>query len=300
METGPVFCREGERSSDGVDRTDGSIRFRQVAGTLRQDAMTIARSFASASSVRVLGPVLLVLSAALTACETPRSNLQTVPDVAAPYSAVLAVAPFTNESGVSISSRDILEVSDKIVASLNETTGINGSSDGGWRAVPVDRTLSAMRQLGIEVIRTEAEARAVIETIPVDGLILGTITEWSPYDPPAFAANVLLLGHDDRLRSGFDAAQLYGQTGDEQSSETDQETSGVTPVVDLILELDAVNHRVRTAVRTYAESHSDVTGGFDPPERYYLMVYDRYLDFVANQVVRGLIARERATIRVGS
>ena len=262
--------------------------------------MTIARSFASASSVRVFGPVFLALAAALTACETPRSNLMTVPEVAAPYSAVLAVAPFTNESGVSISSRDILEVSDKIVASLNETTGINGSPDGGWQAVPVDRTLSAMRQLGLDAIRTEAEARAVIETIPVDGLILGTITEWSPYDPPAFAANVLLLGHDHRLRSGFDASGLYGRTGDENGSQSDQKTGGVIPAVDLILELDAVNHRVRTAVRTYAESHSDVTGGFDPPERYYLMVYDRYLDFVANQVVRGLISRERATIRADS
>lgn len=282
-----------------MDRTDGSIRFRQVAGTLRQDAMTIARSFASASSVRFLGSIPLCLTAALAGCDTTRSTLQTVPVVAAPYDAVLAVAPFTNESGVSISSADILEVSDKLVASLNETTGIDGGNQGGWRAVPVDRTLSAMRQLGIDVIRTEAEARAVIETIPVDGLVLGTITEWSPYDPPAFAANVLLLGHDERLRSGFDATGLYGRTGDQDPAQGDQEAGGVTPAVDLIVELDAVNHRVRAAVRTYAESHSDVTGGFDPPERYYLMVYDRYLDFVANQVVRGLIARERATIQVG-
>jgi hypothetical protein len=43
-----------------------------------------------------------------------------------------------------------------------------------------------------------------------------------------------------------------------------------------------------------------VTGGFDPPERYYLMVYDRYLDFVAHQVVSGLVSREKANARNGS
>lgn len=262
--------------------------------------MTIARSFAPASSIRCLGSIALGLPALLLGCDTPRSVLQPVPDVATPYTAVLAVAPFTNESGVTITSRDILEVSDKIVASLNETVGADGSVDGGWQAVPVDRTLSAMRQLGIDAIRTEADARAVIETIPVDGLVLGTITEWSPYDPPAFGANVLLLGHDERLGSTLDATGLYGRTGDGEAENADSGPSGVTPAVDLIVELDAVNHRVRTAVRTYAESHSDVTGGFDPPERYYLMVYDRYLDFVAHQVVSGLVSRERATARTGS
>ncbi len=259
--------------------------------------MTIARSFVSAPSMRCFGPLALVVSVAVTGCETPRAMLEPVPDVAAPYTAILAVAPFTNESGVSIGSRDILEVSDKIVAGLNQTVGIDGSVEGGWRAVPVDRTISAMRQLGIDAIRTEAEARAVIETIPVDGLILGTVTEWSPYDPPAFSANVLLLGHDERLGSGLDASELYGRTGDAERDSEDDRPGGVVAAVDLVIDLDAVNHRVRNAVRTYAESHSDVTGGFDPPERYYLMVYDRYLEFVASQVVRGLVSREKATVR---
>ena len=58
-----------------------------------------------------------------------------------------------------------------------------------------------------------------------------------------------------------------------------------------------MNHSVRQAVRTYAESHSDITGGFDPPERYYLMVFDRYLDFVADWAVGGLVSRERYRAR---
>jgi hypothetical protein len=36
-----------------------------------------------------------------------------------------------------------------------------------------------------------------------------------------------------------------------------------------------------------------VTGGFVPPERYYLMVYDRYLDFAADRIVSRLVVREK-------
>ena len=49
----------------------------------------------------------------------------------------------------------------------------------------------------------------------------------------------------------------------------------------------------RRVARQRIEGVSDVTGGFDPPERYYLMVFDRYLDFAANRIVGGLVLRER-------
>lgn len=255
--------------------------------------MAIARTFALTAFRRCLGPLWAVAVLALPACQTTERNLRQVPIVVAPYQAVLAVAPFSNESGVTLSSADILSVSDKIVAAVNETVGPDGSYGGGWRAVPLDRTLAAMRQLGISAIESEEDARQIIETIPVDGLVIGTLTEWGPYDPPEFGANVLLIGDDQRLKRALDATGLYGKTGDGPEKAADGSSEAVRPITDLVIELDAVNHRVREDVRTYAESHSDVTGGFDPPERYYLMVFDRYLDFVANRIVGGLVLRER-------
>lgn len=250
-------------------------------------ARIIAQTALAPCSGLFMGLVLLGLSACQTA--TP---LKEVPLVAAPYEAVIAVAPFSNESGVSISPADIASVSDKIVAATNGTVGPDGSLEGGWKAVPLDRTLAAMRQLGITSVRTEADAQAIIRTIPVDGLILGTLTEWGPYDPPEFGANILFIGDDARLRAALNATGLYGRTGD-RNENTPSEPPAIRPITDLVIELDAVNHRVRNAVRTFAESHTDVTGGFDPPERYYLMVYDRYLDFVADRIVSGLVIREK-------
>ena len=257
--------------------------------------MPPARSFANSVRGRFLVPVLAGLSVGLTGCDTTGPSLSSVPATVAPYAAVLAVAPFSNESGVSIDAADRLAISDKLVSGINQTIGPDGSMEGGWRAVPVDRTLAAMQQLGLESIRTEAEAFAVMETIPVDGIILGSITDWSPYDPPSFGADLLLFGRGDRLEAAFDAKRLYGSTGD--ASNPGSEPREASAVLDLVVELDAVNHSVRQAVRTYAESHSDITGGFDPPERYYLMVFDRYLDFVADWAVGGLVSRERYRAR---
>ncbi len=255
--------------------------------------MATARTFAHTAFRPGLGPLWAVAALALSACQSTERNLRQVPVVVAPYQAVLAVAPFSNESGVTLASADILSVSDKIVAAVNETVGPDGSYGGGWRAVPVDRTLAAMRQLGISAIGSEEDARRLIRTIPVDGLVVGTLTEWGPYDPPRFGANILLIGDDQRLNRALDATGLYGKTGDGPEIDDEGAPEVVRPITDLVIELDAVNHRVREDVRTYAESHSDVTGGFDPPERYYLMVFDRYLDFVANQIVGGLVLRER-------
>ena len=64
--------------------------------------------------------------------------------------------------------------------------------------------------------------------------------------------------------------------------------SSVEPIA-LTLDLDAVNHATRGELRRYARSRLDVTGGFDPPERYYLMIYDRWLEFAAEMAVRDLV-----------
>ena len=63
-------------------------------------------------------------------------------------------------------------------------------------------------------------------------------------------------------------------------------------LTDVVGDYDATRHDVRQNARDYARSHSDVTGGFDPPERYYLMVFDRWLDFSADQLVDALVQKE--------
>lgn len=261
-------------------------------GSPRQDAMATARSHAHTPHRRRLRPVALaatVLAIATAGCRSEPA-LRTPTRHVAPYAAILAVAPLANESGVSIDPATRAEVSDDLVAALNQVEG--------WAAVPLDRTLGAMAQLGLAEVRSEADARQLIATIGVDGIVVGTITQWNPYDPPRFGANVLLVGDRDRLRSALDPQRLYGRTGDGDPA-ANADGGVVATVTDLVVDLDAVDHGTRRILRDYAAARSDVTGGFDPPERYYLMVFHRYLQFCADRVAAGLVERETVRLQSG-
>jgi hypothetical protein len=252
--------------------------------------MAIARSLTRTPPGRRFGLVGFVggVAGLLAGCGTTPPPLRTPTRPVAPYAAVIAVAPLANESGVNIDPRTRAEVSDDLIAAVNQVDG--------WAAVPLDRTLTAMAGLGMAEVRSEADARQLIATIGVDGILVGTITQWNPYDPPRFGANVLLIGDDTRLRESIDPQSLYGRTGDADAAVA---AGTVRSVTDLVIDLDAVDHGTRRLLRDYADARIDVTGGFDPPERYYLMVFHRYLRFAADQVVGGLVERERLRIQSG-
>lgn len=254
-------------------------------GSLRQDAMTIPRS-------SIITPTLLALLMVIAiapGCAT-RDQLHRPTTIMARHSAVLAVGPMFNESGVSIPADQVASVSDKLV------TAINGVE--GWSSVPFNRTLQAMKQLGLDSIRTDAEARTLCEVIGVDGILVGTVTAWNPYDPPRFGANLLLVPASDEATSAVDPSTLYGRTGDSEAAADSRSAAAMSPIA-ITVDLDAVDHAVRADLRRYAKSHLDVTGGFDPPERYYLMVYARWLEFAADMVVRDLVILDDMRNAVG-
>ena len=258
--------------------------------------MATANPHASTPRRRWSGTVPVVVSAvvallgSLVGCST-EPTLRKPERHSAPYAAVIAVAPLANDSGVTIDPRSRAEVSDDIVAALNRVEG--------WAAVPLDRTLGAMAQLGMAEVRTESDARELIATIGVDAIVVGTITEWNPSDPPRFGTNILLIGDRDRLRSSMSAQALYGRTGDDEAEPVTAD-DGVATVSDLVIDLDSVDHGTRQLLRDYAAARIDVTGGFDPPERYYLMVFHRYLQFCADRIASGLVQREAGRLQSGN
>ena len=226
--------------------------------------------------------VFAVLTAAIvsTAGCSSRGQLTRPQTLTARHTAVYAVGPMFNESGTTISADDLASVSDKLVASMNAV--------GGWSAVPFNRTLQAMKQLGLTSIQTDEEARTLCAVIGVDGILVGTVTAWNPYDPPRFGANLLLVPASPVRAVELDPSVLYGRTGDQERIGAALPASSSEPLA-ITLDLDAVNHTTRGKLRRYARSRLDVTGGFDPPERYYLMIYDRWLEFAAEMAVRDLV-----------
>jgi hypothetical protein len=220
----------------------------------------------------------------LSGCDTPERKLQPSAPLVAPYAATLVVAPFGNDSGVVIRPDQQASVSDKLVVALN---GVDG-----WQAVPLNRTLEAMRQVGLAEIRTLDEARSILRLVGGDGIVVGTITEWNPYEPPRFGANILLVADEAEVQAAFESRRLTGRTGAVASNPE----APVRTLTDVVAVYDATNHTVRGQVREYAKSNDDVTDGFDPPERYYLMVFDHWLDFAASELVSTLVDRERARV----
>ena len=154
---------------------------------------------------------VLTLLAAVTpvcGCESTKLREPAPPQITtAPYEAVVAVAPFANESGVSIPPQKQLRVGDGLVTAINQGKG--------WTAVPLNRTIQAMRQLGMDRVEDLESAFSLIDRLGVDAIILGTITEWAPYDPPRFGANAILVARNIALEATFDARALEGSTGDQ-------------------------------------------------------------------------------------
>ncbi|MCH2160240.1 MAG: hypothetical protein MK085_00050 [Phycisphaerales bacterium] len=228
---------------------------------------------------------LLVAITALVGCDSPHLRQPSPPRTSlAPYQAVVAVAPFANESGVSIPPQKQLQVGDGIVTAINQGKG--------WKAVPLNRTIQAMRQLGMSRVDTLDGAVALIKQMGVDAIILGTITDWSPYDPPRFGANAIFVAGDLVMETTFDARTSEGSTREVVV----EDTLPPQPIAQVVGVYDAADHGNAIRLREYAAGRYDLNGGFDPPERYYLMVFRRYVEYATWCLVEDLIQNERARI----
>lgn len=131
-----------------------------------------------------------VAGSLLPGCSTtPKSDR-----LRSPYArnAVVAVAPFRNESGTS--RVDGVIMADKMARQLELVDGLV--------ALPVDRVLAGMQAMQIRDITTPAEAEQLRDLIGADGLVIGTVTTYDAYDPPKLGLTVEM----------FTSKQLESQT----------------------------------------------------------------------------------------
>jgi hypothetical protein len=140
------------------------------------------------TSKQVMLSAALLMAAALWAggCHQIREFIDTMNDgvftgptadpLVAPYATrhVWAIAPLRNESGTR--QADGLLLADKLHAQLANAANLE--------ALPVNRTLEAMQALQLTEITTQAQAMQLLNKMGADGLIVGTITAYNPYDPP--------------------------------------------------------------------------------------------------------------------
>jgi hypothetical protein len=236
-----------------------------------------------------LGGLLLacLLGPLLAGCGTSKPQLVPPQSLAAPYDTsrgevLWAVVPLRNESGTSLV--DVGDVSDKVVAAASQVRGI--------RCLPLNRTIATMRALKMTELASPADAKRLASEMGADGLIVGSITAWDPYDPPKLGLALALYtrpGAMDRPGAeGLDTRKLEYQPTDYQYFPHSSFDSAPSSVVSEYL--DGKNHEVLMRVRDYA------TGRHDPNSalawRRYLASMDLFSEFAAWHTVGRLIDHE--------
>ncbi len=239
-------------------------------------------------TLAMLAP-LLVLSGLLGSCASVFSGpeFRDPSRIVAPYDAgrelVIAVAPLRNESGAS--GIDELSLTDRLVEGLTQVEGLVG--------LPVNRSIGAMRSIGIERITTPADAREVAQQLGADGVIVGTITSWDPYDPPRIGLSLVLHARTPAMRADtrdafFDPLALQRAASD--VGLTVSEDSDL-PVAAFAQVVDASNHEVLMDLKAYAQGRHDPNTAMG--WRIYTKSVMRFAQYVSHRAARSLMDSER-------
>lgn len=235
------------------------------------------------STERMLVTFGLALLAMLVGCsQGPELVNPTV--LRSPYDAtrgdvLFAVAPLRNESGTTVFRPD--DVSDALVRAVSSVPGI--------RCLPLNRTISEMRGLGMREITSPSDLEALAEAMNVDGLIVGTVTAYDPYNPPTLGISLALHAGNPTFAAGPEMDDIRGAVRDPQTPAPSRYVD--TPVASMSEVFDGRNHGVQMQVRRYAEGRIDPTAARG--WQTYLASMPLYTEFVAHAAVGRLLDQER-------
>jgi hypothetical protein len=241
----------------------------------RQDAMTTKHGMRIALRVGLLA-LLLALPGCFTAGDED--------GLVAPYEGrhVWAVAPLKNESGTR--AADGLALADTLAQRLETVEGLE--------VLPVNRVLKAMDGLGMRRLDTREQAMELLGAIRADGLVVGTITAYEPYEPPKLGLALDLYTSLALHRAPLDVRELTKAATDPTAEPASDPPT--QPVVSVSALYDANEPAVRERLSAYAQRRSkeERVGA----ERLYRISIDRYSEFVSHAIVDRLLEAERARL----
>jgi hypothetical protein len=231
--------------------------------------------------------MLLIAAGALpgAGCAPKGERLEPPEVLVAPYDTskgdvLWAVVPLGNESGVSIV--DTFMVSDALVNKVDEARGL--------ACLPLNRTIAAMRSRNMSAVRSPAEARAIANLLGVDGLIVGSVTAYDPYNPPKLGLKLALFSREsDGGVMSVDPIRL--QMAYTDASKTQRTRYEDKPIATLSEHLDGANHEVQMEAMRYAVGRSQPGSALG--WRRVLASMDLYTEFSAQVAVGRLLEQER-------
>lgn len=240
--------------------------------------------------------VMLTLMATLLAasgCDTVRfgedpATAQTPPS---PYAErqLWAVVPLRNESG-SINA-DGYRLADHLARQFEKVARID--------VMPVNRVIAAMESLQLNEVRTPGDARRLANVLHADGLVLGSITAFEPYDPPKIGLAIeLYLDPARPMPTVFDTQALQRAAVDEQTRPPVSATAG-GPDSAISDFYDAASPDVRDMLAHYAKRRGDKDHDAISVALYRSSI-DLYSEFVAHLAASHLLASEYNRLADGS
>lgn len=159
--------------------------------------------------------------------------------------ALWAVIPLRNESGTT--QVDVMSMSDKLVAAVEQVEGV--------RALPLNRTLAAMRALEMQDVRSPGDARRVAQALGADGVLVGSITAYDPYLPLVGLSMALFPSAPAVAQGPVDPSRIAVAPTESRvlggSVAADRPVSVVSEVY------DARNHQVQMDVRAFAMGRTE-------------------------------------------
>ncbi|MBI1189504.1 MAG: hypothetical protein GC200_02325 [Tepidisphaera sp.] len=221
----------------------------------------------------------------LSACKANNKDVLVAPkQLVSPYNpdqgdVLWAIVPLHNESGVSIVNADML--SDKLVIAAEEVQGIH--------ALPLNRTIQAMRALKMNAVQTPADAKRLAQAMGADGVLVGSITAYDPYQP-TLGVSLALFASSEPMR----AASRQVDPRALASAPTDSGGSGGGwqdhPVAVASENLDAKNNQVLMDVKSYADGRQNGPSALS--WRRYLASMDLYSEFAMYHMLDDLLRQE--------
>lgn len=248
--------------------------------------MTTEHAMLTSHFHRAVALLLALTPLVLIGCSTKPRYASDPVTLTAPYAnereVVWAVAPFRNESGVSFA--DELRLSDAMVSQIVQARGIT--------ALPLNRSLEAMRTLGLPAVETRTQAIQLARQLNADAVLVGSITFWDPYDPPTLGMNLVLFARSETMqvldRDEFNPRTL--QTAPSDSNVRSETSSPDRAINQASVMYDASNGLVRDHIRTFAHARHDPESAMG--WQRYTQSMARFEEFACFQALSQLLDNE--------
>lgn len=197
----------------------------------------------------------------------------------------IAVAPAINQSGSL--DFDPARFADRMVSELSRVDGV--------RVIPVSRVLAALTAQGAQEVESPQHALELAQILRADALLVFSVLDYDPYDPPLIGITCQLYGARPGSRHGrWDPITLSRQPGLEETGP--REVPGLLAQTQRVF--DASHDATAQDIRRFAR----VRGWKNSPYgwRLYVVSQQHFIEYCCFATLERLFDSSGAAIDEGS